>query len=100
MLSLVVAAVCALCSCASRTDLAVNRIDSAVQAYGQAYPRTRYPRTLKELTAFAAARGKPVDLTPFSKVTFERKSSTSMSITFESHDPLFAYRVLAYSTLY
>jgi hypothetical protein len=101
MLSLLAAVVVgALSSCASRADLAVNRVDSAVQAYGDAYPRTRYPRTLKELRAFAAARGKPLDLSLFSKVTLERKSSTSMSITFESHEPLFAYRVLAYSALY
>jgi hypothetical protein len=100
MLTFLLAAATTLCSCASRTDLAVQRIDSAVRAYGEAYPRKMYPRTLKELTAFAAARGKPLDLTPFSKITFERSSHTSMSITYETPKPSWSYGALVYSTLY
>jgi hypothetical protein len=97
MLGLLLAAASTLCSCASRADLAVKRIDSAVHAYGEAHPRKMYPSTLKELTAFAAATGKPLDLTPFSKITFERSSHTSMSITYETPKPSWSYGALVYS---
>jgi hypothetical protein len=101
MLSLIAAAsVGALSSCASRADLAVKRVDSAVHAYREAYPRKAYPHTLKELAAFAQSQGRPLDLTPFSKVTLERESSTFMSITFESRDRLSAYRAIVYSDVY
>jgi hypothetical protein len=99
-------ATCLLCcSCAqTQADLALKRIDAAVEAFGKAHPRQMYPRSLKELSAFAAAGGKPLDFSPFSKISLERPRPTFMSISYEArssepgHLPVIGG--LAYSTVY
>jgi hypothetical protein len=83
-----------------RVDIAVKRIGTVVEAYGKAHPRQQYPRSLKELSAFATSIGKPLDLTPFSKITFERPRPTFMSISYEINEPSRTVGVLAYSTVY
>jgi hypothetical protein len=76
------------CSCAApptRCDLAVRDIDATVKAFGEAHPKQVYPRTLAELTAFAASRGRQLDLGAFAKITLER-SAKSVSITYEERE--------------
>jgi hypothetical protein len=89
------------CSCAAappkRVDLALKRLETAVEAYGRAHPRDQYPRSLAQLSAFASSIGKPLDLTPFSKIALERPRRTFMSISYEAHDSADGAGVLAYS---
>jgi hypothetical protein len=63
-----------------------------------------YPRSLKELSAFAVTRGKPLDFTPFAKISLERPRPTFMSISYEtrSREPghLPVIGGLVYSTVY
>jgi hypothetical protein len=83
-----------------RVDIALKRIDGAVQAYGKAYPTRRYPRSLAELSRFAASTGRPLDLSPFSRVSLERSRPTFMSISYQSNVPSRVAGVLAYSAVY
>jgi hypothetical protein len=83
-----------------RVDLALKRIDVAVEAYGKAHPTRRYPRSLRELSRFAASIGRPLDLSLFSSITLEHPRPTFMSISYQSSVPSRVAGVLAYSTVY
>ena len=89
------------CSCAAapqkRVDAAVKRLQVAVEAYGKAHPRDQYPRTLAQLSTFARSIGKPLDLTPFCKITLERPDRTFMSISYETRGSEGGAGLLAYS---
>jgi hypothetical protein len=87
------------CAAPSRSAIALKHIDAAVYAYGEAHPRKRYSQTFRELVAFAAARGKPLDLSPFTSITLERRSSRFMSIDYRTHDPSLVYGSLVYSAI-
>ncbi len=97
---LVTACVATSCSTSSRAGIALKRIDAAVHAYTAAHPRERYPSSIKELSAFAAARGTPLDLSPFTSITIERKSASLMSVDYRTQDPTRVYNTVVYSTLH
>jgi hypothetical protein len=54
---------------------------------------------MRELSAFAAARGTPLDLSPFTFIILERRSASSMSIDYRTHDPTRAYNAVVYSAV-
>ncbi len=77
----------ALSSCVTahqQSELAIKQLDAAVDAFVDA--RHEYPRTLQELSAFAAASGRRLDLTPFAKVRLERPRRSRVMIYIETRD--------------
>jgi hypothetical protein len=56
----------------SRCDTAFQKVDAVLDAYAKAHPAQIYPKTLQELQTFAAKRGTPLDLAPFSEFTYKR----------------------------
>jgi hypothetical protein len=54
---------------------------------------------MRELSAFAIARGTPLDLSPFTSIALERKSASSMSIDYRTRDPLTVYATHVYQTI-
>ncbi len=74
-------------------------MDGMVKAFGEAHPKQMYPRTLAELEAFAASRGRPLDLGAFTKITLER-SAKSVSITYEERYARSAGRLPTFGGLY
>jgi hypothetical protein len=65
-------------------EFATNRLEAALDAFVDA--RHEYPRTLQELSAFATASGRPLDLTPFAKVRLERPSRSRVMIYLDRRD--------------
>jgi hypothetical protein len=73
------------CGCAAaptRADRAVRHIDTMLNAFYDAHPTRPYPRSLSELSAFAASRGQPLDLAAFKTISLEH-SKKSVDITYE-----------------
>ena len=97
---LMVLALCSSCATntPTRAEVALKRIEAAVDAYGRAHPRETYPRDLKELSAFARSIGQPLDLSPFSPITLVRSRPTSMSILYQTRGPSREAGVLGYSS--
>jgi hypothetical protein len=58
----------------TRCESALYHVQRIIEAATKQYPLKLYPRTLKELQHFAASRGTPLDLTPFSEFTYKRSS--------------------------
>jgi hypothetical protein len=87
------------CDASTRVDAALKRIDAAVHTYAAAHPREGYPSSMRELSAFAAARGTPLDLSPFTSIKIERKRRGFMSIVYHTHDPTQVYNAVVYSTI-
>ena len=56
----------------SRCDTAFRRVEAVLDAYAKVHPVQIYPKTLQELQSFAAKRGTPLDLAPFSEFTYKR----------------------------
>jgi hypothetical protein len=83
-----------------RVDAALKRIDATVKAYGGAYPKPRYPRSISELFRFAGCIGRPLDLSPFSSISLKRSRATFMSISYQSNVPSREAGILAYSVIY
>ena len=54
---------------------------------------------MRELSAFAAAHGTPLDLSPFTSITIERKSASSMSVDYRTRDPSTVYATHVYQTI-
>lgn len=69
----------------SRCDTAFRKVEAVLDAYEKAHPVELYPKTLKELQAFAAKRGTPLDLAPFSEFTYKR-SREDCSILYTCRD--------------
>jgi hypothetical protein len=67
-----------------RSKLAIRRVESALDAFADA--RHEYPRTLDELSTFAAASGHPLDFTPFAKITLKRHRRSRVTIYIETRD--------------
>jgi hypothetical protein len=51
----------------SKADMTLQRIESLLDAYQKEHPLKEYPSTLKEFEQFAAKKGTPLDLSPFSE---------------------------------
>src|SRR4051812_17688609 len=86
----VLAAVLLLClapvaAARSRCDTAFRNVEAVLDAYEKAHPVKLYPKTLEELQSFAARRGAPLDLAPFSEFTYKR-SREECSILYTCRD--------------
>jgi hypothetical protein len=55
----------------TRCDNALDQVALVIQAFTKQHSSRLYPRTLKELQHFAASRGTPLDLAPFSEFTYK-----------------------------
>jgi len=96
--------VCAfICSCATapkKSDTALKHIEATIHAFTKTHPRQLYPKSLNELSAFAAARGQPLDLTPFAKITLTRSWSQAVRISYTTNDPVPESRTVSFVTVY
>lgn len=63
----------------------LKRVDSLLNTYAAEHPLKQYPSTLREFQEYAAKKGKPLDLSVFSKFEFERHG-VSFSITYTCKD--------------
>jgi hypothetical protein len=69
----------------SKADMTLQRIESLLDAYQKEHPLKEYPSTLKEFEQFAAKKGTPLDLSPFSEFRFKR-SGRDLSIWYRRKD--------------
>ena len=69
----------------SRCDTAFRKVEAVLDAYEKQHPVKLYPKTLEELQSFAAKRGTPLDLAPFSEFTYKR-SREECSILYTCRD--------------
>jgi hypothetical protein len=100
----VVAALAIAFSCAaaeqSKADVVLQRIETLLDVYKKEHPLKEYPSTLKEFQQFAAKKGLPVDLSPFSEFSFKR-SGRDLNIWYRRKDNGIAELRARYSiTLY
>jgi hypothetical protein len=100
---------CALIACAvvyacpaaqTRSEIALKHIEATIHAFTKAHHHQLYPKSLKELSAFAAARGQPLDLSPFAKITLQRSSSQSVRISYTTNGPVPESRTVSFVTVY
>ncbi len=69
----------------SRCETAFRKVEAVLDAYEKQHPFKLYPRTLEELQSFAAKRGTPLDLAPFSEFTYKR-SREECSVLYTCRD--------------
>ena len=69
----------------SKAEITLQRIESLLDAYQKEHPLKEYPSTLKEFEQFAANKGAPLDLSPFSEFSF-RRSGRDLSIWYRRKD--------------
>src|SRR5205807_959128 len=85
ILAAVILSATGLLAAQTRSKEVLKRIDLLLNTDAEEHPLKQYPSTLKEFQQFASKKGKPIDLSVFSKFEFERHG-VSFSITYTCKD--------------